>query len=298
MPRARVLPLLTTVVVAACGGDDVTVVAGFRMEGMAAMTAPIRPPHTNGGRDRTVVWLRVPEGSRATAIWLDDQRRYALRFPAGTTAARVESWDGAVADVRGTRLEVEEREIFFVLRPTARELTGFEWPRGRRRAQERANASLAALAPDEHTAAHLVRQNDCASCHVHARASNTRPREHGILNRATDANGFFAIESVLEDEAPLESYRPEDPNLGDPYIEVRCGDASAEIVSRAGEERHARCPGGQVPRARYDLVRALAAADAHALEVCESRRALFAWVDRTAREAFAGAFGECGISAR
>jgi hypothetical protein len=297
MHLARVLPLLTAVVIAACVGDDVREVDGFLTEGMAAMTAPIRPPRTTSGRDRTVVWLRVPDGSRATAVWLDDQRRYALRFPVGTTAARVESWDGAVADVRGTRLEVEEREVFFVLRPSSRGLTGIEWPRGRQRAQERANASVAALAPDEHTAAHLVRQNDCASCHVHARASNTHPREKGVLNRATDANGFFAIESVLEDEAPLESYRPEDPNLDDPYVEVRCGDASAEIVSRAGE-RHARCPGGEVPRARYDLARALAAADAHAIEVCESRRALSSWVDRIAREAFAAAFGECGISAR
>jgi hypothetical protein len=295
MAIVRLLTLLTFLVVAACADDGVRTVQGFRTDGMVAMTAPIRLPRTESERDQTVVWLRVPEGARATAFWLDDQRRYALRFPVGTTAARVESWDGAVADVRGTRLVEQGGERFFVFRPSRGGLTGVEWSRGSQQAQERANARLAVVADDEHTAARLIRQNDCASCHVHARASNTRPHEYGALNRATDANGFFAIQSVLDDEAPLEGYRPMDPNLDDPYVEVRCGDAAAEIVSRAGE-RHARCLDGQVPRARYALGRALAAGDAHATEVCDSRRALFAWVDRAARVAFGSAFGECGIS--
>jgi hypothetical protein len=274
--------------------DGLQTVEEFRTDSMVAMTSPIRLPRTSSGRDRTVVWLRVPEGARASAVWLDAQGRFALRFPAGTVAARVEEWDGAVADVRGTRIEEEEQERFFVLRPSRRGLSGIEWTRGRPQVQDRANARLAALAPDGRTASHLVRQNDCASCHVHARASNVRPQEHGALNRATDASGFFAIESVLEDESPLEHYRPIDPNLDDPYVEVRCGESGAEIGSRPAE-RHARCPDGQVPRARYALARALAAGDVHASEVCASRRTLFAWLDRSAREAFATAFAECGI---
>jgi hypothetical protein len=299
-PLRRVPAAFALVALVACADDEgVKAVEGFRTDGMVAMNAPIRLPRTPSGRDETVVWLRLPEGAHATAEWLDDQGRYALRFPAGTMAARVESWSGVVADVRGTRLEPEGRERFFVLRPSrsGSGLTGIEWSRGRRDAQRRATARLAALAPDEPAARHLARQNECASCHAHARAANARPNEHGALNRATDANGFFAIESVLEDEAPLESYRPVDPNVGDPYVEVRCGDAAAEVVSGPGESRP-RCRDARVPHARYDLARALAAGDPHATEVCDSRRALFAWADSSARAAFAGAFGECGISSR
>jgi hypothetical protein len=278
--------------IAACGDDRVKVLDGFRTDGMVRMVSPIRSPHWRSGRDQTEVWLKVVPNSRASAVWLDDQRRYALRFPPGTIAARVESWDGSVADVRGTRLEDSGRERFFVLRPAEHGLKGVEWSRGHPEEQDRATARVRALARDEASAKHLARQNDCAFCHVHARAANTHDGEHGALNRPTDASGFFAIESVLEDEAPLEDYRPIDPNVDDPNVEVHCGDVAAEVVSHPGE-RHAHCPNAQVPRARYDLPRALLRDDPHAAQVCESRRALYEWSDHSVREAFAAAFQEC-----
>jgi hypothetical protein len=288
------MALLAAVAVAGCVNDDLTAVEGLSTDGMTAMTSPIRVPQAVGARDRTEVWLRVPGDARITALWLGDQRRHALRFPTGTIAARVESWDGDIADVRGTQLDEQQQERFFVLRPSSHGLTGVAWVRGRAHAQERATARLAALAPDDRTAGHLARQNDCASCHMHGRAANERPNEHGSLNRATDASGFFGVGTVLEDEAPLENYRPIDPNVDDPYVELRCGDAAAETISRPGERR-VRCVNGLVPRARYDFKRALVAGDAHARSVCASRRALFAWTDRAAHDAFAAAFAECGL---
>jgi hypothetical protein len=290
LPRS--VRLLVAFALCACADDELKPLDGFSTDGMVQMVSPIRSPHWRGGRDQTAVWLKVVPNLRASAVWLEDQRRHALLLPPGTIAARIESWDGAVADVRGTRLEESGQQRFFVVRPGEHGLKGVEWPRGHPEAQDRATARVRALARDEASARHLARQNDCAFCHVHARAANTRDGEHGALNRPTDASGFFAIESVLEDEAPLEDYRPIDPNVDDPYVEVICGDVAPEIVSHRGE-RHAHCPDGRVPRARYDLPRALSTNDPHASQVCASRRALYAWSDHWAREAFAPAFEEC-----
>jgi hypothetical protein len=99
---------------------------------------------------------------------------------------------------------------------------------------------------------------------------------------------------VLTDEAPMETYRPIDPNADDAFVRYVCGDGSTPDGPR-GTTR-VRCANGDVPTLRYALREALAAGEPHARAVCESRRALAGWMTARARRTYAAAFSVCGLA--
>ncbi len=139
----------------------------------------------------------------------------------------------------------------------------------------------------------LARLNRCAPCHDHDRAERTLTTEGGP-RRATDRAGFYLMMSVLTDRAPLETHRPRELNVGDPFVTVECDGAPARLESDGGPAAWA-CADERVPVARYDLARALAAGQPHAAAVCRSRRYLFEHMDDAARLAFAPAFAACAV---
>lgn len=273
--------------------------ADWTPDGYLELVPAIRPPSRTRGRDAVRVWLKLPDGARLTTRRITENGRDAIVVPPGAIAARMELVDGKVADVRGTRFE-DGSERFFVLRPQREGLVGVEWRRGDAVAQRDATAALVALvrsaadAPADRAAAHVERQNDCASCHVHGRAASSVEGEHGLVARPTDASGLFTIERVLADDAPLERYAAFDPNLADPFVDVTCGDAPVRFEGE-GDARRARCDGGRVPVARLDVRAALAAGDPHARALCASRRALYERLDERARAIFGAAVAACGV---
>jgi len=268
------------------------------------------------GDDHLTVWLHVPDGGRIGVARADG--RATLVYPAGTIADRVEMREPAgvdgehafrVIDVRGTRI-AEDGEYFHCLQPSAAEeppLVGFEWRRGDDDAERRATDGIAELvrarltgADDEarrSAAERFRRLNRCASCHDHDRPERTRVSEGGP-RRATDRAGFYVVLGVLGDAAPLETHRPRDLNAGDPYVTVSCGASAARLdagASGAATGAAYTCPDGRVPVARFDVARALAAGQRHAVEVCRSRRYLYEHMDGAARDAFAPAFEACAL---
>jgi hypothetical protein len=247
---------------------------------------------TSSGKDDVRVWLKIPAGAHISATILSEQNRFALVYPVGTVAARVESGEGEILDVRGTEIVEGGAERFFVYRPSREGLRGVSWRRGDPEQQALATEKLVGLASGE-AAGHVRSHNDCASCHAHARPPNASLDEHGIVNRATDTGGFFQVQTVLEDEAPLETYKPLDPNLDSPFVRVSCGDGPP-IVERGPGFLRARCPNGRVPVGHFDVADAALAGDAHALETCEARRALGRLLDGRAARTFERAIAECG----
>ncbi|HEX9621136.1 MAG TPA: hypothetical protein VF989_13425 [Polyangiaceae bacterium] len=277
----------------------------WERSGFVEMVPPVALPTRTPADDRTAVWLRVPEGASIEVEEKDG--RPLLRFPAGTEAARVESFrakDGTffVADVRGTRFLSHGREVFYVYRPDADwrgRLAGYAWPRGDAEREAAARAQLfrhvsASAAPRGQAEAlrRFARSNECARCHVYARAANDRPFEHGEVNRGTDLSGLFLVQTVLGSEAPLETYQPHDGALDSPYVTVHCAGGPSFIV---GQPARASCKDGSVPRARFDMQRALDAGDARAERVCAARRYLFSRMSDRALARFLGARRECEL---
>jgi hypothetical protein len=276
----------------------------------AEMTPPIRLP-SRDGKERISVRLFVPDEGRIGVVRRG--ARASLVYPPGTIADRVDMRDfrdqGSIQDVRGTRFAEGGEEYFHVLRPLVHgQLDGVEWPRSDVRAWRAATdemlGRMASTHPPGPAATALLSRfeltNDCAGCHAHDKPERHQRALAGVdgepaPNRATDAGGLYAIATVLEDSAPLEQHRPLDMNEGDPYVSVTCDDgAVARLeVTRRGARRHYACADGSVPRARLDLVRALADGDAHAEAVCASRAYLQEHMDVEARAAFAPAFAEC-----
>ena len=278
-------------------------------DGFAEMVPPIRLPTSTNGHDHITVWLRVPDGAGIRVE--HDGDRLTLVYPPGTVADRVEMREPAdaddehawrVVDVRGTRLG-DGDEYFHTLQPIsrgARSLAGFEWVRSDPSAERAATDSLEGLwrggllrdaRPEwqSREVDRLRRLNRCEECHEHERPERTR-RTEGGPRRATDRAGFYVPFSVLRDDAPLEEHRPRDLNADDPFVVVSCGDQAA---SRVGEAF--RCADDDVPVGHFDLGRALAAGDRHAVAVCRSRRYLHDHMDHQARAAFASAFTSCGL---
>jgi hypothetical protein len=280
------------------------------------MTPPIRFPSADG-REHTTVWLRLPPGASLTVRWRPDGTA-SLVVPPGTVADRADLADGtdpaSVVDVRGTRFEDQGREVFHVLHRAgpelAGDLAGFEWGRGdtdaMRLVTERMVDRMARArglgredAADDPELEQFARLDDCASCHVHDKPErrgheSAAPRDPSP-NRGTDTQGLYAIATVLQDSAPLETSRALDMNVDDPFVVVTCEQgARARLVRRPRSRRYV-CDDGGVPRGELDLKAAMQAGDPHARAVCQSRAYLFARMAPEARLAFADAFAECHL---
>lgn len=231
-------------------------------------------------------------------------------FPPGTTADRVEEVRGPdgwrVADVRGETLTADGGR-FHLLRPEGAALTGYAWSRDEPAHDRWVHETLAeaivmgdmasdGMASDtrEGVASGLRARGDCARCHGANRPADLGPR--ALVHRETDPQGWYVPASVLADGAPLERYRPDDPNEG-PFVIVRCQSGEAERVSIRGGRRW-RCPAGDIPWARFDVAAALAAGDPHAEAVCASRRWLAEHMSERARLHFAAAWAACRASRR
>jgi hypothetical protein len=276
----------------------------------AEMVPAVRLPTSLDGMDHITIWLRIPGDGRITVRRASG--RLVPTYPPGTEADRVElhepaSWETehawSVVDVRGTTIGEDGLQYFHCLQPTGigGTLAGFEWPRGDVPAERAAADGLAVIAgsrlaglPEEvreQKAQRLRQLNRCEGCHQPEQVAASRAVERGP-RRPTDTAGFYGILDALADSAPLEEHRPRELNGEDAFITVSCG---ARAATAPGRGAHFRCPDGGVPIARFDLERARAAAQAHALAVCRSRRYLFAHMSDAARVAFAAAFEECGI---
>lgn len=254
------------------------------------MVPPVRLPSHLGREDDVRVWVKLPSQGALSFRWVPAQRRHVLEYPEGTSAVRVEARRGRVEDVRGTEILRGGRQRFFVYRPDGDDLAGVAWDRGDPRAARAATEALVSLAPPG-ARDHLRRQNDCAACHEAVRAPNGVPHEHGLVNRGTDSAGFFLIQSVLEDGAPLEAYKPLDPNPEGRFVSFRCRSGTPLVVRERGVR--VVCPEGDVPRASVDIRGAVAAADSHALAVCDSRRFLERFLDPSARAALSSELDAC-----
>jgi hypothetical protein len=285
----------------------------WEREGFVAIESPVRPPTSRDGSARIVVYLRLPEGGRLTTAPGSGGQPLVV-FPAGTTADRVEyfgardddappspAWQ--VADVRGTTLAASG-ERFHVLRPEAGgagSLLGLSWPRGDAAAQQAATLRLGELVASarvdpaveprgrQSAAEHLKGLNDCAGCHTHGRPPRSTP---GLVNRGTDGSGFFHVSTALSNRAPLETYRPRNPNLRDRHVRFECeGGRPAE--PDASVPGGVRCSDGGVPTGVLDIRAALRDGSLHAQRVCASRRLLFERLDSADQAAFREAMADC-----
>lgn len=284
----------------------------WRDNGFVELTPAIRVSTAPGWR--TLVYLRIPEGGRISARFLDDQERPTLLMPPGSASDRVsltsdETGQWTVDDVRGTRWGPDGREYFHVYRPTGVQagapLTGWEWPRDDPHRANAANALLtqfvrdtpqpfSGLLPSFGEVWRFRALNQCQQCHV---ADKPAARLDGgrLPSWATDASGLYVPLAVLADRAPL-STTPmfSDPNAGAAFVAARCGDqpASQHIGRRS---RWFGCPDDTVPMGVFDLEAARQAGDPHAERLCQSRRYLYDRMDDAARLAFARAFRACGM---
>jgi hypothetical protein len=278
-------------------------------EGYVEMAGPLRPPTSEDGRVRILVFVRWPDGAPSRAV--RDGARWSLALPVGARAERVElDGDGPidapptagwrVLDVRGTSF-TEAGERFRVLRPrtgSGDELFGLEWPRGDGQAtatdilgQLVLARAVAAPAGDDaraRAAAHLRGLNACPACHVPLSPSRQSDREARVVNRGTDAAGLFQVTSILRDRLPFETYRPRDANRGDPFVRRYCGDLLVD-------ESVSRCPNGAILEGERDVTAGLRAGDTYTLRLCASRRELARHLDAGDRAKFEPAFGECGL---
>ena len=276
----------------------------YTKEGYVELVGPARPPTSPDHSVRINVFLKLPEGARIRVAEIGSAD-FTLTMPTGAVAVRVESagtgdidappsssW--RILDVRGTTFG-DRGEQFVVLRPAAKvygELLGVTWPRGAEQAgPTRALGALVRLGfignetgDRAAAAAHLESLNGCASCHAPLRAPRTRMTEAGVVNRGTDSSGLFQVKSVLQDEQPLETYRPTDANVGRPFTTRRCGGNATAAV---------RCDDGSIMTARLDVRAGVRAHDPHTLRVCASRIRLVERLERPLPAAVSDALTEC-----
>ncbi len=305
------LVLLIAAGMAGCGDVGANVEAvelraetsdAWRERGFVRMTAALRNPTSLDGTSSVDVWLSVPEGGTIALDTASDGPHLVL--PAGTRVDRVESIAVAgkprVDDVRGTELLTGGGQRFRVLRRGEASLEGMAWPRSDAHAQARVDDRLAAWLETHGARPRAVKRlidlNQCARCHVSNKAPSTTAGQDGLPNRPTDGHGFYQVEGVLHDELPVETSRPRDPNLHDPFVTYRCASGEPPQPVESTSVAHVRCADGAPVLGRLDVAQSLAAKDPHALAVCETRRFLFERMTTSARNAFGEAFAVCGIT--
>lgn len=262
--------------------------------GFVQMVPPAHLPTSTPDADQVEIWIRIPDGEPITVAGGDgstDITRHRLQFPPGTRADRVEFADvdgrRLVVDVRGTTLEPKGVQRFHVLRrdgfgPDSK-LFGVSWRRGdgaahgaavkRLGARVAATRQARAMPADrrEGFLRDLEHKNDCLRCH----GLGTPDAPHDgdrIVNRGTDASGFYTPTTVLRDTVALEPYGAADRNRDDPYVSrIACDSGPATWTGRGGR---ATCADGSVPRATRDVAAGLAAGDPYTGALCASRRVL------------------------
>ena len=278
-------------------------------EGFVPMVPPVRLPSSSATLDDVTVWLAIPEGGVITTR-VEDDGRVLLDFPPGTRSDRVESYGKpdarVVVDVRGTRIDEQGKQWMHTLRRAAKgsdtRLFGYAWPREDSEAHTRATrellAELAQRPPGKHMKeqrrarylASIERKNNCIKCHTYGRPTNAREGQHGLVNRGTDASGFFTPQTVLLDEIVLERYGKLDPNLDNDAVSLACPDGKTLTLVERNDRLRAECPDRAVPVGRVDL---------HALNpdrsaaVCRARRYLYEHLDAEGRQIFASAIQAC-----
>jgi len=290
----------------------------WEREGFVELVAAVPLPHLQGGATR--VYVRIP--AHATLALEGPHDAPQLRAPPGTQADRVEyiTVAGAhgpvltVADVRGSVVDAEGREQFHVLRPVApgpgAELFGVSWPRQRADLGGLAHAWMAqrmagdvgfARAPAHQSrdaaVRHFVGLQDCAGCHAQGKTAFTRPSERrGVVNRGSDARGWYSLLATLRDAAPLESYRPVQPAAHSPFVNVTCADGSKPTRDHRSGQAVVQCGPGALPWGQLDVKAGLAASDAHTRAVCRARSLLLPHLDAAVRSAFSEGLLACGLS--
>lgn len=282
--------------------------AHHRGEGYVQLVPPVHLPSSSPERDQVEIWLKLPEGE-SIDVQLDDAGRPTLEFAPGTWADRVEFVGRGdmrrIVDIRGTRLEPDGSQTFYVYRPTAPDprapLFGVQWARddgvAHQAATERLVDKLRRLPPATSMEPDPQRRfldgvrarNGCAGCHALARPDNDTPGQHGLVDRGTDRSGFFTPQTVLWDEVVLEAYSAHDRSWADPALEIRCGGQPV----RDPEPGARRCPDGSIARGRLRWDATEPVARAHLAQVCESRSILIAHMAPENRARMSPAEGPC-----
>ena len=274
-------------------------------EGFVELVPPVHLPSSDHQIDQVEIWAKVPEGAVITEADAVSGAPLALKFPPGSILDRVEYANlrgkRFVVDVRGTRIVEDGSQLFHVYRRGDAGLFGFEWARDDLGAHERATAALleglSRVAPgkdmDETRRAAFLRdvegKNACADCHAISREINARQGEHGLVNRGTDASGFFTPWTLFADAIPLEMYGANDRSETDRWVTIAC--PSGEPI--AADDGRVRCPENAVPMGSYDLTGALRDGEPRALRICAGRRALGEHFDEDLRLRFASSLRQC-----
>lgn len=275
-------------------------------EGFMQLVPPVHMPSSSAQRDQVEIWVKVPDDA-LIELSFDPAGRPTLEFPPGTLADRVE-WFGTgderrIVDIRGTRIEADGAQTFYVYRPTAPDprapLFGLEWARGDAALQQVATEYFVAKVAEHAPVAGMpearrtkildgVRaRNACAGCHGLSRPENETPRQHGLVDRGTDRSGLFTPQTVLWDEVPLEVYGAHDRSWDDPAIEVRCAGTPVTGPGR-------RCPDGGIARGRLRWDATEPEAKALQSAVCEGRRGLLAHMTHESSANIASVLEPCG----
>jgi hypothetical protein len=285
----------------------------FHRGGFVQLEPPVHLPSSSAQADQVEVWLALPEdGLIRTLRSAASDSGYTLEFPAGTRIDRVE-WvglgeDRKIVDVRGATVQTDGSQRYHVYRRTRAQsgapLMGFAWPSEDPAVHSAATDALVDAVVNTPEVARmrpaaikavgddLRSKNACQSCHRKQQPVALDQRERLVL-RGTDASGFYVPQTVLADEAPLESYGAHDRNLTDPFVSVRC--ATTEVTN-LGHQGRASCSDGAVPRARLDLAAAMAADVPRASRICRARLHLYQQLDPLGQQVFAEAARACAAT--
>jgi len=284
----------------------------WREAGFVVLTPPISLPGDAAGRFHTAILIALPSDA------VIDGGPGGLRWPEGARLDRIE-WleeDGQprIADVRATelvRVDGNLIERFHALRPSGlgidAPLAGGSYLRGDEAGRLALGRGFAALAERggvflaaergsraAFRASSLLRLHEthrCAGCHAHDEAE-ADPHGERWLRRGTDAMGFYVPRYLMQDDAPMERYRPVDRSAENDFVRVACG---GEAVDRERDPSSAmRCPDGSAPRLSLDVSAGMRADDPHTMQVCASRRWLAARLSEAARAPHELAIAECG----